>query len=303
MKAKADRKKFGFITKFRTIPGCVGNYDIFGKQHPIAEIEEIILGSKTFPVKDYIECRIMNLMIKTFYNNSMFEEVYAMLRKMKISPFDCLLYIKENPKLYSNRIKKTLESFVHETTKDLYNTWEEANRYVLSPDIINSYLGGELGNNELLKHRALMFNEFEDICFLMFESVTQTIKQKRLLSKPAENYLSELKRFISMRKKNVLTNTQAITGETFEYDFEAIRNTEYYIDPNNLQKLKKPVLLNFFQEKDQREHVATQLKYYSTHAIGLGKLLQRSNMKLIFRRFSRANESKFVGAGAYGEMH
>ena len=35
-------KKFGLKTKFRTLPGCLGNYEIMGKNHSIAEIEEII---------------------------------------------------------------------------------------------------------------------------------------------------------------------------------------------------------------------------------------------------------------------
>ena len=48
MASKTSRKEFGFVTKFRTIPGCVGKYDIYDKQHSVAEIEEIIVGSKNF---------------------------------------------------------------------------------------------------------------------------------------------------------------------------------------------------------------------------------------------------------------
>ena len=221
----------------------------------------------------------------------MFEEVYAMLRAMNVSPFDCLKYIKEHSELYSDRIKKILVSFVKETTSDLYDTWEQANQSILSSKILNSYLGGELGNNELLMHRALMFNEFQDICYLMFESVTQTLKQKDLLTNAVKDYLIELKKFTSMRKNNVLLDTKKITNSEFWYDFESIRNDfEYSINPNNINKLEKPRILNFFQEKDQREYVSTQLKFYSSHAIGLGRLLQRSNMKLIFRRFAEAKE-------------
>ena len=292
MASEESRKKFEYVTKFRTIPGCFGIYDIYDKKHSVAEIEEIIIGSKTFSVDDYLDCRVMNLMIETFYSNATFEEVYAMLRSMKVSPFDCLLYIKEHPELYSDKINKILKSFVKETTKDLYETWEEANQYVLTPDILDSYLGGELGNNELFKHKALMFNEFEDISFLMFESVKQTLKQKDLFSEKVKDYLNELKRFTKLRKENILENKKININGTFRYDFEAVRDAEYYINPNKLRKLEKPININFFQEKDQRDHLESQLKFYSTHAIGLGRLLQRANMKLIFRRFAKTVHSQ-----------
>ena len=46
------------------------------------------------------------------------------------------------------------------------------------------------------------------------------------------------------------------------------------------------IKLQFFQERDQREHISYQLKFYTKHAGGLGRMLLRSNLKLIFRRFA-----------------
>ena len=101
----------------------------------------------------------------------MFEEVFVMLRSLKISPFDCLIYMKEHTELYSKGIKEIIENFIFQTTEDLYDSWEKANQYVLSPDIINKYIGGEMGINELLLNRAHLFSEFDDVCYLIFESL------------------------------------------------------------------------------------------------------------------------------------
>jgi len=291
MASNADRKKFGLITKFRTIPGCIGIYDILNKKHSVAEIEEIILGNKTLSTDDYLECRVMNLIVETFYNNAMFEEVYPMFRALKISPMDCLIYIKEHPELYTGKIKKIFASFVAETTEDLFSSWEKANEYVLNEDVINKYIGGELGTNELLFHRVLLFNEFDDICNLMFESAVGTLKQKNLLTNAIENYLLDLKRFIFMRKKDFLTETGKNTQATFKHDFEAIKNAEYYVNPNSLNVLKNPVELDFFHDQKQQELITNQVKLYSAHAIGLGKMLQRTNMKLMFRHFVTLDDS------------
>ena len=292
MSSQVHRKKFGLMTKFRTIPGCIGIYDIFGEKQPVAEIEEIIVGSNTLNTNDYLECRVMNLIIETFYNNAMFEEIYPMLRALKVSPMDCLIYIKEHPELYSKKIKEIIESFVSETTEDLFPTWEKAKEYVLDLDVINKYIGGELGTNELLFHRVLLFNEFDDICDLMFKSVEGTLKQKKLLTNAIKNYLLELKRFIFMRKKDFLTKTNSITKATFEHDFEAIKEAEYYVDPNSTTLLENPMQFDFFHDDKQQELISNQVKLYSAHAVGMGKMLQRTNMKLMFRNFVKSNQHK-----------
>ncbi len=287
MASNAHREKFGLITKFRTIPGCIGIYDILNKKHSVAEIEEIILGSNTLSTNDYLECRVMNLVIETFYNNAMFEEIYPMLKTINVSPMDCLIYIKEHPELYTNKIQEIFSSFVAETTEDLFANREEANKYVLNEEIINKYIGGELGTNELLFHRVLLFNEFDDICELMFRAVTETLKEKNLLTAAIENYLLDLKQFIFMRKKDFLTKTEQTRKATFKHDFEAIKSAKYFVDPNSLNVLKNPMQLQFFHDRKQQELISNQVKLYSAHAIGMGKMLQRTNMKLMFRNFVR----------------
>ena len=263
------------------------NYKIFKKDHSIAEIEEIIISSNTLSKKEYLECRIMNLFIETFYNNSIFEEIFEMLRALKISPFDCLLFMKENKELYSKKINEIIENFTFQTTEDLYETFEEANAYVLSPEIINKYVGGEMGVNELLLNRALLFEEFDGICDLIFESTYSVIENKGIMTENIKDYLSDLKRFITLRKKNPLNKTDEIISESFNYDFEEIRKAKYEINPNSITKLENSIKFSFFHEKKQIDHISNQVELYSNHAVGLGKLLQQSDLQLIFRRFKK----------------
>ena len=287
MASKRDREKYGLVTKFRTLPGNVGNYNILNEEHPVAEIEEIVVGSNTLSMNDYVECRIMNLIIKTFYNNNIFNEIHSTQRAMGISPFDCLVYIKDHEEMYTEKVKKIIESFVTETTEDLFDTREKANEYVLSPNVINKYIKGELGTNELFFHSSLLFNEFKDISDLIFESVKRVIKQKGLLTPLIENYLTDLKRFTLMRKNIPLNNTESVLLGEFEYDFESIHKSEYFLNPNSISKLKTSIQLKFFHTNKQQEHITNQQKLYSNHALGLGRLLQQTNLNLVFRSFER----------------
>jgi radical SAM superfamily enzyme YgiQ (UPF0313 family) len=286
MASNEDRKKYGLTTKFRTMAGCIGIYDIYGEKHPVAEIEEIIVSSNTLTSDDYADCRIINLIIRAFYNNGIFRETHAMLRSIGVSSFDCLMYIKEHPELYSERINEILTSFLEETIKDLFETWEEANQYVLSPKIINSYIGGDLGNNELALYSSLMFNEFDDMCNLMFESVKGILRQKGLLSQKIENYLLDLKLFTTMSKKDSLTDTKSVKSETFRYDFEEIQKVKFTIDPNTISVSTIPFQFDFFHNREQQKHISNAVKLYSNHTNSTGKIFNNSNMRLIFRNFS-----------------
>jgi len=288
MASKKHRKAYGIQTKFRTIPGTVGIYNIFGEQHSVAEIEEIIVASKTFKESDYLECRVMNLLIATFYNNSMFGELFEMLRAIKTSSFDCFIYMINHPELYSKRIKKIIKNFEKETTEDLFDSWQEAHDFVLDPTVINQYIGGDMGTNELLVSRALLFNEFEDVSDLMFDSVKGSLEEKNLLTQECENYLFELKSFLTAQKKDPLIKTKTVKSAVFKYDFEEIRKANYHIDPNSLPVLDIPLNFDFFHDENQQTHISNQIKLYEHHVHGLGKLLQNSNLNMFFRRFNKS---------------
>lgn len=291
MASKATRKLYGLKTKYRTIPGTIGYYNIYNENNPVAEIEEIIVGNNTFKEGDYLECRVMNLLVATFYNNAMFGEIFNMLKTINISSFDCLIYMREHPELYSDKIKKIIKNFEKETTEDLFDTWKEANDFVLSPNTINQYIGGDMGTNELLVSRAHLFNEFDDVIDLLFASVKGSLIKKGLLTKDFENYLCDLKLFLSMRKKNPLIETDTVKKATFRYDFEAIRKAKYRIDPNSLPVLQDPLEFDFFHDKNQQKHISNQIKLYSHHAIPLGKLLQNTNLNIIFRSFNKSSNN------------
>ena len=160
---------------------------------------------------------------------------------------------------------------------------------MLTPEIIGRYIGGELGTNELLLHRAQLFIEFEDTCHLLIQAVKGTLRESNLLTKKVENYLDELEAFIVLRKKDPFTNTDASTSGTFRYDFEAIAQSNYRVDPNNLITSVTPLEFRFCHDEDQRAMISNQVNIYSNTPVGLGRLIQRSNLKLMYRKFARTH--------------
>jgi len=235
----------------------------------------------------------MNLIVETFHNNAIFEEIFALMKSLGVSAFDCLLYLKEHQELYPETINHIIDSFLEETTKDLFDSIEQTKGYVLTPDIIGRYIGGELGTNELLIHQAQLFSEFEDTCELIFKAAKGTLLENNLLTAKVENYLDELQIFTTLRKIEPFADTDTSKNGIFQYDFETIAESNYQIDPNYFPVSDSPIAFRFFHDKRQRAHIANQLRIYASSPTGLGRLIQRSNLKLVFRKFVKS-ESRAV---------
>lgn len=296
MASQATRNHFGLITKYRTIPGCVGIYDFFGENHPIAEIEEIIVGSHSLPIEDYAECRVMNLLVETFYNNAMFEELFTLVRYLGASPFQCLTYVKEHAEEYSPRIKEIIAEFLEQTTDDLYDSFDDAQKHVLTNEVIEKYIGGELGTNELLLHRALLYAAFEDICQLLFNAAAAELLRANLLTGPVNAYLTDLQIFTRMRKEDLFTSSSETRSALLRYDFETIQSLDFAVNPNMLKQFDTAQEFRFYHDPQQKQHIANQVRLYSDTPVGLGRLIQRSNLKLIYRSFSRIHSNIQVQA-------
>jgi len=89
-----------------------------------------------------------------------------------------------------------------------------------------------------------------------------------------------------MRKKRFYTDYESVSSATFKHDFKLIQKTEYRIDPNSFPALKTPMKYQFFHDKKQRKNISDHIKQYTAHAIGLGKLFQRSDLRPMFRQFT-----------------
>lgn len=284
MAAQETRAKYGLLTKFRVIPGGVGLYRFGGETVPVAEIEEIIVGGKDMTFEDYVSCRVMDLLVETYVNNALFEEVFSALRVMNISVFDCLVYLHEHKELYTSKMREIVGSFIKSTRDDLYNSYEEAEAYVLNPEIIKKHNSGELGINEILVHKMLLYLELEDVSTVLLRALKNYLKEKGLQNINAEVYFEQLMQFIICRKKD-FRKYETEAERSFSYDFEAIDKKGYKVDPRNLERRNQRIRIRFFHDKAQKKHIQNCLNVYANSHVGISRMIQRSNMKKIYRCF------------------
>lgn len=283
MASQACREKFGLLTKFRIIPGGVGKYQFGDSQIPVAEIEEIIVGSNTMPMDNYVQCRVMNLFIETYFNNALCEEIFAALRGVNLSVFDFLVYLSEHHELYTPRMNEILASYVAHTRDDLYDSFEDAEAAALSSDLFESYLTGELGRNELLDHKALLYLDLEDSAGVLVQAAKQFLSDNSLLNPNAASYLDELREFI-LAKKGAVQNTDLVIERTFKYDFKSLEASCFELDPRYVSETPRGVRLKFFHDAARTELIQNAVNLYRNHPGGIGRMIQRSNLNKMFRK-------------------
>jgi radical SAM superfamily enzyme YgiQ (UPF0313 family) len=282
MATQKTRKEFQISSKFRVIPGSIGNYTFGGENVMVADLEEIIIATKDLSFEDYISCRVMNLIIETFINNSPFEEVFSVMSKLGISTYEIIEKLHKYEEFYPEKVKQIFDSFVHMTKDDLYDSREEADAFLQNPKIIQQYIEGELGVNELLIHKARLYLEYVDIINLLLKVCKNQLNYYGKGTKELFNYLDELCHFLICQKKDFHKIDETINRK-FDFDFTNFHEGNLNIE--NLKPLKKQISVNFFHSKDQKKHIHNSLNLYEDTPAGFGRMIQRSNLKLAYRKF------------------
>lgn len=291
MATQETRNEYELITKFRVIPGCVGIYKFGDKEVSVAEIEEIIVGSKDMSFEDYVSCRIMNLFIETYINNSVFEELFSSLVVMNVSVFNLLVYLHEHDELYTPKMNGILKNFVRATKNDLYNSCDEAKRYVLTPDVIKRYISGELGINELLTYKTILYLDLEDTSSVLLKTLKNYLRKLDMLNDNAEEYFGQLMEFVLCKKKNFYEYNQEIE-KSFSYDFEAIERLNHAVDPRTIRQTDHQISFQFFHNQAQKERIQNSLNLYLNTPSGIARMMQRTNLKMMYRNVCKEKEKK-----------
>jgi radical SAM superfamily enzyme YgiQ (UPF0313 family) len=282
MESSDSRERFNFDTRWRVMPGCAGVYSFFGNEVGIAEIEEIVVANNTMTFEDYIECRVMDFMVEVFVNNDLYSEPFALIDLFGLKRFDVLLFARQRTDLYPEKVAAIFSSFIKDTCKDLFPNQQDIENYIASPGVLEKHVTGELGNNEILDHKALCFVHFPEVTAFIFEIFRNFLLSKGLLDDRVLAYLLELEKFLICRKNNLLKLDEIIV-EDFNFDFQQISQAKFKIDPNQLPQSKTK--LKFYHNEQQSSIISKASAIFGTSVSGLGRFIQNNRMHRMFRKF------------------
>lgn len=283
MNSAESRKKFGLQTRWRVMPNCAGVYYFFGKELRVAETEEIVVANNTMTFDDYVDCRVMDFVVEVFVNNDWFTELFELVKFHGLKVFDFLVFVKRNENRYPEKISAIFDSFKKDTCKDLFVKKKDIEDYILCDSTLEKHVSGELGNNEILDHKALCYLNFDETVKFVFGMARSFFDSNNVCIDAAlQLYMEDLEKFILCRKSNVL-NVEKILHEQFNFDFSLISKSSFKVDPHNLIISQNE--FRFFHDDAQASIIKKSSLIYGTSVSGLGRFIQNNKMNRMFRQF------------------
>lgn len=283
------RREFRFDVRHRVFVGCVGIYRIENKDVPCAEIEEVVVGNNTLSFDDYIECRIISLLVKIYVDNEPFKEVVGLIRKLNLSVFDVLKHLKDRILFGDSFLSTLIKSFIECTSKSLFDSYEEAIKFVLNIENTKRFLAGEYGQNEILTHRARAYVDYCDETHAAFKkAVLSYLKEKDSFNDVLQEYVEQAIEFRKLRAFD-LKNIKTIKEGIFTFDFIKAGTYNYEIDPAEFKISKTKY--KFYHDNDDLVIIQRWIDSWGMSTIHqIGKLFQKSNALVMRRKVCEVNQ-------------
>ena len=280
--SREHREKYGFQTKFRVLPRCFGTYRFRDEKFPSAEIEEIVIGTKTMPHISYQDCRDLHLSVEIFNNDSIFFDLIQFLKFNDIARADFIIAAHQRIVDKGGPLAKLYAGFRVEEEKNLWQDIGEVEVFVKGDGVIDRYIDGEFGTNELYKYRALaVFENIDALHETAFGVARDLLTAEGAMTDEATAYLNELSEFSLLRKSAPL-DTNRNEKRTFHFDFAKLLEDRFRTHPAEVER-PDGMEMEIGHTDKQKKLIDSYVQQYTTSLIGLGRILLRANMNRLYR--------------------
>lgn len=285
---KENQAKHQMQTRFRVLPRCFGDYNIKGHRMPVGEIEEIVVANSTMPYEDYQACRDFDLSIEIFNNDSIFLDLVSFLVRHGVKRSDFILAAHEQIVTGDGVLPDLYAEFRKEEKRNLWENREDLENFIQQPGVIDRYIDGEYGTNELYKYRALaVFYHLDALHEITYNVARSLLEDLGVYDDSIEDYLHQLREFSLMRKHDIL-DTELNEQRTFRFDFAKLMDNKFMMDPFDVH-CPEGVDVEVYHSENQCELISGYLKQYGDTLIGLGRILIRANMNRLYRTARSSN--------------
>lgn len=293
--SKETRSGYKFETRFRVLPRCFGTYDFRGERFPVAEIEEIVIANSTMPYEDYQACRDLHLTVEIFNNDSIFLDLVLFLIRNNVSRSDFIKEVHDRIVSGDGVLTGLYREFQEEEKRNLWNDSIELADFAAKPGVIQEYIDGTYGTNELYKYRALaVFHHIHALHEVAYDVARNLLQDQGELTPAMSEYLDDLFKFSLMRKSDILDTELPQLGH-FSYDFAKLMETKFTVDPAEAYH-PEGVAVEIYHSDQQRDLISGYVNQYGTSLIGLGRILIRANMNRLYRSARSATGDIMVEA-------
>ncbi|MCH0562157.1 B12-binding domain-containing radical SAM protein [Streptomyces sp. MUM 2J] len=283
----AYRREHGLVTKWRVMPRCYGSYTVLGEELRAAEVDEVCVTVPDMAYEDYRECRVMNLLLASLYNDGLFAVLLAVQRSSQISPMTWLE--RARTMAHGPALAAVLKEFSAETDEQL---WEErADLLSYATGNIDQYIEGHLGNNLLYTYRTRILSEaLDDTADLAARACLAVLREAGVGvggGSLIEALVREAAEYHRLTLADVFrTEPPEVLRQPARFDLDALlaagRHRDGIRDPRHF-RLTEGKVREFVLTAEQRRTLSTYMGQFGTTPWGVGRLLTKVRLADIVR--------------------
>jgi radical SAM superfamily enzyme YgiQ (UPF0313 family) len=245
MALPAERDRYAMDVRHRIFVGCIGRYRVGEALQVVAEPEEVVVGNATMPFEDWLDCRVMSLLVKIYVDRDYFIEVLGLIRRLGLSTLALLDHLRRNVLPRKPALASLIKLYLEKTVEPLFADRESLMSFLSASGIVEKFESGELGGNELLVHRAMAYlNHNDDLHDALREAAIEYIGLHQPIDDALAGYIEEAARFSKLRKFNPANMGGEVT-DTFGFDFIAAKERAFRVLPQEVALAPRPVRFFF----------------------------------------------------------
>jgi radical SAM superfamily enzyme YgiQ (UPF0313 family) len=281
-----ERKKWGFITKFRILPR---DFVRLRSGKVVLEIEEVVVASNTLTFEEYIKLRVIALIVLTWSHGVVFDAFQKFIKLKDLDAFDVILGIVEQAKTNQLGFSKLVKDYEAATREELWDSKEELIEFYQPDEQYCRLVEGQEGFNVIqVFHGKIVDENVHEVVMIAGELVRALIEQEELESEAAEQ-LQDVVNFTLGITKGGLLHGEEDYLSPWEFRFNVLEWMNEVDDLPLRRREDRRRKLVFSRRPDARVRIENEFKTYGLTAQGRAQVIKRVQVSNLWREAKLAS--------------
>ena len=265
-----EREKWNIKTKYRVIPR---DFVKLSNGKVVLEIEEVGISTSTLSFKEYVNLRLLALVVKVTKTGLVFDPILKFLQEQNLDVFDLVYNMAYRSNHASENITKLFSTFHKSTIDELWDSPEDIEKNYQNDNEYKKLLDGVEGQNLLLYYHTIILTRYiSDWTEYILDTVKNLIiEKKKIFDDELKEQFVAISNYCRGVGHNVLGKDRMQTNPEFDYNYDIVNWLKKDTTLNNF-KLKKDTKAVFKLTDKQFEHIEQLIKIYGYTDSGLCKV-------------------------------
>ncbi len=301
MNTPEQRKKWGFVGKFRVLPRDFGKL-ANGKN--VVEVEEVVSATNDLSFEDYVELRRLHLIISTIYNGKGYASLFKFFRQVELDVFLLLEGMLQNFSQAPITVRESVVDFEKETRDELWESEGDLRSFYSDDQNYDLLVSGHLGANLLQKYVAAFLMEASDDWLQYTFTVAKGIVKEHLNDDQSLRKLENVERYCGARTSNIFAENRSdvIPEISLEYDVEAwvMDEDSKPLEEFQFQEIRR---VRFLFTREQYVSLEDYIQRFGNTHQGIGKILTKMNINSVWRKCVYSDDLKWAEEEEASEIY